>query len=149
MRNHQIQQTHCVSRLFGGDPAVLIGIVIAALGVWLIHKFNKPYFDPEATLVTGLVLIGAAFLLTRKAAGLLVGERLDRDQIAHVSRIITTGSAVASVGQLGAAQIGPDSALLTATVRVKGGLNPRKVEQERERQECSIMLRYPSLLRRF
>lgn len=82
MQLHQMKQEHCVSRLFGTDPAVLIGIVIAALGVWLIHKFNNPYFDPGASLVTGLVLIGAAFLLTRK--NLLAGERLDRDQIAHV-----------------------------------------------------------------
>ncbi len=78
MQIPQMQQANCLSRLFGADPAVLIGIVIAALGVWLIHKFSNPHFDPEASLVTGLVLIGAAFLLTRKNGWRLVGERRDR-----------------------------------------------------------------------
>lgn len=57
-------------RVFAGDSAVLIGIAIAAPGIWLSRKLGDPYFDLGALVVIGLILIGVAFVLARKSGGL-------------------------------------------------------------------------------
>lgn len=57
-------------KLFTGNSAVLVGIVIAAPGIWLSRKFGDPYFDLGALVVIGLILIGVAFVLIRKSGGL-------------------------------------------------------------------------------
>jgi len=57
-------------KLFTGNSAVLVGIAIAAPCIWLSRKLGDPYFDLGALVVIGLLLIGAAFVLTRKSGGL-------------------------------------------------------------------------------
>lgn len=131
--------------VFLEDSVALIGIAIAALGVCLSHAFDSPYFDPAASVAIGLVLIGAAILLARESSALLVGESIDREQIAQVRKIISTDPAVESVGHLLTMQLGPDSVLLTAAVRFERRLNLDEVEEAIERLERSIKMQYPSI----
>ncbi|HTD91734.1 MAG TPA: hypothetical protein VK663_13790 [Burkholderiales bacterium] len=82
---------------FVKDPAALIGMAIAALGVWLSYKFNNPFFDPGASVIVGLVLIGAAFLLIRKNSSPPISEPMDRYQIVQVLEVVVADSTVESV----------------------------------------------------
>lgn len=134
-----------VFTVFVEDSAALIGIVIAAVGIWLSHTFDNPYFDPFASVLIGFVLIGAALVLARKCSRLLVGESIDRDQIVHVRKIISSDTAVESVGQLLTMQLGPESVLLTAAVRFQRPLNLDEVEQAIARLERAIKMQYPSI----
>lgn len=138
-----------VFTVFIEDSAALIGITIAACGVWLSHHFDNPYFDPAASVAIGLVLIGAAALLAHKSARLLVGESLDADQIAQLRRIIAADPAVESVHHLLTMQLGPDKVLLTAAVRFERNLDPDAVEQAIARLELAIKLQYPSIQQLF
>ena len=85
-------------RQFARDSAVLAGIVIAALGVWLSRKVGNPHFDPGTTIMIGLVLTGAAFVFARKSGGLLMGDCIDRDQLALIGKLMAADIAVESVG---------------------------------------------------
>jgi len=134
-----------VFTVFFEDSAALIGIAIAAIGVGLSHALDNPYFDPAASVLIGLVLISAAFLLTRECSGLLVGESVDLDQVVQLRKIIAADSAVESVGHLLTMQLGPESVLLTAAVRFERELNLDEVEQAIERLEGSIRAVYPSI----
>jgi cation diffusion facilitator family transporter len=134
-----------VFTVFVEDTAALIGIAIAAIGIWLSHTFDNPYFDPGASVLIGLVLIGAALVLARKCSRLLVGESIDREQIVQVRKIISSDTAVESVGQLLTMQLGPESVLLTAAVRFQRRLNLDEVEQAIARLEYAIKVQYPSI----
>ena len=107
-----------VFTVFIEDSAALAGIAIAASGIALSHLFNNPYFDPAASVLIGLVLIGAAIVLARKCSGLFVGESVDREQIVKLRAVIAADPAVESVGQLLTMQLGTDSVLLTAAIRL-------------------------------
>jgi cation diffusion facilitator family transporter len=144
-RTSQRDMDVLVFTVFVEDSAALIGIAIAALGVWLSHTLNNPYWDPAASVAIGLVLIASAALLARKSVSLLVGASLDRDQIAVLRKIITADPAVESVGHLLTMRLGPDSVLLTAAVRFRRRLNLDEVEQAIERLERAIRLPYPSI----
>jgi cation diffusion facilitator family transporter len=61
--------------VFLEDSASLIGIVVAFCGIFLGQVFNRPYFDPAASIIIGLLLVGTAALLGRESGALLVGER--------------------------------------------------------------------------
>ncbi|WP_295446976.1 cation diffusion facilitator family transporter [uncultured Thiodictyon sp.] len=132
--------------VFVVNSASLIGIAIAALGVWLGHALNTPYLDPVAAVLIGLVLIASAALLARKSVSLLVGVSLDRDQLAQLRKILTADPAVERVGRLLTMRLGPDSVLLTAAVRFARRLNLDEVEQAIERLERAIKVSCPSIL---
>lgn len=134
-----------VFTVFVEDSAALAGIALAALGVWLSHTFNNPYFDPIASIFIGLVLLCAAAMLARKCGGLLVGESVDREQILQLQKIISADAAVESVGQLLTMQLGQDNVLLTAAVRFERSLNLDQVEQAIARLEHAIKAKYPAI----
>ena len=128
------------------NSASMIGIGTAALGVWLSHALENPYFDPAASVLIGLVLIASAGLLARKSVNLLVGVGLDRDQVDQLRKIISADAAVEAVGHLLTMRLGPDSVLLTAAIRFRRQLNLDQVEQAIERLERAIKLTQPAIL---
>jgi divalent metal cation (Fe/Co/Zn/Cd) transporter len=75
-RTVQLSKDASLFTVFVEDSAALVGIAIAALGIWLSHTFDNRYFDPVASVLIGLVLIGASVLLARESGRLLVGESI-------------------------------------------------------------------------
>jgi divalent metal cation (Fe/Co/Zn/Cd) transporter len=59
------------------DSAAMLGLIAAALGIFLGHQFENPYFDGAASIVIGLILGTVAFLIGYESKGLLVGEGAD------------------------------------------------------------------------
>ena len=138
-----------VFTVFIEDSAALAGIAIALLGIWLGHVFDNRYIDPAASVVIGFVLVTAAIFLARETGGLLVGESIDRDQIAQLKMLIANDPAVEAVGHLLTMQLGADNILLTAAVRFKRGLFLDEVDQAIGRLEHAVRNRYPAIQRIF
>jgi len=145
-RASQRQMDVLVFTVLVEDTAALIGIAIAAAGIWSSHVLQNPYLDPAASILIGLVLIVSAALLARKSVGLLVGVSLDRDQLAQLRTILSDDPAVERVGHLLTMRLGPESVLLTAAVRFRRRLNLDEVEQAIDRLERAIKVPYPSIL---
>jgi cation diffusion facilitator family transporter len=135
--------------VFVEDSAALIGIAVAFAGIALGHALENPYFDPAASIVIGLVLMGAALTLARETGGLLVGESIDREQIVDIRRILDAEPAVDHVGELLTMQLGPGSAMLAAAVRFRPQLRMGEVHQAINRLERDIQGRHPSIHRIF
>ncbi|MBT0669111.1 cation transporter [Novosphingobium profundi] len=66
------------------DSAALIGLLIAATGVWASIHFADPRIDGAASVLIGLVLAAVAILLAREAKGLLIGEAADPELTARI-----------------------------------------------------------------
>lgn len=66
------------------DSAALIGLVIAAVGVWASIHFADPRIDGVASVLIGCVLAGVAVLLARESKELLIGEAADPVLIARI-----------------------------------------------------------------
>jgi cation diffusion facilitator family transporter len=82
------------------DAAALVGLVIAALGIGLSHRFDKPELDGTASIIIGLLLAGVAVALIRESRGLLIGEGI-RPETARIIRSIALGqSKVRDVGRV-------------------------------------------------
>ena len=53
------------------DSAALAGLAIAALGIWLSHRFNMPVLDGAASVLIGLLLAAVATFLRNVSMTLL------------------------------------------------------------------------------
>jgi len=134
-----------VFTVFIEDSAALIGLAIAGLGIFLGHLFDNPYFDPAASVLIGLLLVGAAFTLARETGALLVGESIGIDATARVRNIFEQDPAIIKVGALQSMTLGPDEALLTAEVRFRRGMRIDEVEQAIARLEAALAAAYPQI----
>ena len=134
-----------VFTVFIEDSAALIGLAIAALGIVLGHAFDNPYFDPAASVLIGLLLVGAAFTLARETGALLVGESIGADATRKVRGVFEQDPAIESVSALQSMQLGPDEVLLTAAVQFRRGMRIDEVEAAIERLEQSVTALYPSI----
>ena len=134
-----------VFTVFIEDTAALAGLAIAAVGITLGVVFDSPYFDPAASILIGLLLVGAAFALARETGGLLVGEGIGADATKRVCRILAADPAIEHVGQLQSMQLGPDEVLLTAAVRFNRGMRIDEVETAIERLEQAVAAAYPAI----
>lgn len=56
------------------DSAALLGLLIAAVGIGLSHRFDMPVLDGVASLLIGLLLAVVATFLTWQSRDLLIGE---------------------------------------------------------------------------
>ena len=134
-----------VFTVFIEDSAALIGLAIAALGIFLGHLFDNPYFDPAASVLIGLLLVGAAFTLARETGGLLVGESIGPDATRRLQAIFDKDPDIQTVGKLLSMQLGPDEVLLTAAVQFKRGMRIDEVEGAIARLERSVAAVYPQI----
>jgi cation diffusion facilitator family transporter len=134
-----------VFTVFIEDSAALIGLLIAALGIALGHAFDNPYFDPAASVLIGLLLVGAAFTLARETGALLVGESIGPEATRRVREVFEKDPAIDSIGSLQSMQLGPDEVLLTAAVQFRRGMRIDEVEDAIERLEKAVTALYPSI----
>ena len=132
-----------VFTVFIEDSAALLGILIAAAGIALGHYLDNPYLDPVASILIGLLLIGAAFTLARETGALLVGESIDRVQLEGLRALFAREAALDSVASLRTMQMGPEEVLLAASVQFRRGMRIDEVEQAIARLEAAIAAEYP------
>jgi cation diffusion facilitator family transporter len=133
--------------VFIEDSAALIGIVIAAAGIFLGQLLENPYIDPSASIVIGLLLIGASFTLARETGALLLGEGVGVEQTGQLKELFRADPAIETVGQLMTMQLGPDDVLLTAAVRFKRGMRIDEVDLAIARLERAVAEFDPAITR--
>jgi len=134
-----------VFTVFIEDSAALLGIVIAAAGIALGQLLNNPYCDPVASILIGLLLVGAAFTLARETGALLVGESIDKVQLAALHALFRRDPALDSVASLRTMQLGPDDVLLAASVQFRRGMRIDEVEHAIARLEAAIAAEQPAV----
>jgi cation diffusion facilitator family transporter len=134
-----------VFTVFIEDTAALLGLAIAAAGITLGHAFDNPYFDPAASVLIGLLLVGAAFALARETGALLVGEGIGTEATRRVCEILRADPSIQEVGKLLSMQLGPDEVLLTAAVQFNRGMRIDEVEAAIERLEKAVAAAYPAI----
>lgn len=91
------------------DSAALVGLVVAALGIWASTYFEEPRLDGAASVLIGLVLAAVAVLLARESKGLLIGEAADPDLIRQLRSIMEGNACITSVNHVRTVHTGPDA----------------------------------------
>jgi cation diffusion facilitator family transporter len=98
------------------DSAALVGLVIAAAGLWLSGATGDARWDGVASIAIGVMLGVVATLLARESKGLLIGERASPRLIAAVRRALRDCEEVTAVGEIVTVHLGPRSVFAAADV---------------------------------
>lgn len=115
------------------DSAALVGLVIAAAGVWASHHFGDPRIDGLASILIGLVLTGVALLLAREAKGLIIGESADPALVRQVRAALEVHPNITSVNHVRTIHTAPDAIFVAVSAdfddRIPMGEGERLIEQ--------------------
>ncbi|HJV52691.1 MAG TPA: cation diffusion facilitator family transporter [Noviherbaspirillum sp.] len=129
------------------DSAALIGLLVAAFGIWSSHHFDMPLLDGAASVAIGILLAGVAVLLIHESRSLLVGEGVDRDMASEIRRLAQADVAVASVAQPLTMYFGPDDVLLNLDVKFHSGISGGEIAASVNRIEGGIRSRFHAVKR--
>lgn len=119
------------------DSAALIGLVIAAAGVFLSHLFGQVW-DAIASIAIGATLAVVAVYLTFECKGLLAGESANPELVASIREVALTDSAVEAVQRPLTMHLGADEILLAMGVEFKPQLTAPDIIQAIDRLETQI-----------
>ena len=131
------------------DTAALVGIAIAAGGIALQQVTGTAAWDPIASILIGLMLIGVAGWMARVAASLLVGAPARPEERAAIERVIEDHPAVERVEELLTLVLGPRSLLVAARLDFGDHLGADEVERAASDLEQAIPERVPDVVEVF
>jgi cation diffusion facilitator family transporter len=124
------------------DSAALLGIVIAAVGLFLTEHHTGPgggaYWDGVASILIGVVLAIVAFVLARTSRGLLLGEAASEKSRQAIWRAIESHPNVRKVIELLTMHLAPKQILINAHVNLRDDLLTDDIEQTNEEIESLI-----------
>jgi cation diffusion facilitator family transporter len=131
------------------DSAALLGIVIAAAGIYLTEHHTGPgggaYWDGVASIVIGLVLAVVAFVLARTSRGLLLGEAATQKSVRGIKQAIEGHPNVVKVVELLTMHLAPKQILINAHVNLRDDLVTGDIVQTIEEVEDLIKRAEPKV----
>ena len=131
------------------DGAALAGLGVAALGIYLSHRFGIPELDGAASVVIGLLLAGVAVLLVRESRGLLIGEGIRRETAQDIRTLARAQPQVRDVGRILSMYIGPEEVLVTVDLDFKPGTRTEEAAAAITVIQQQVRARYPMIQRLF
>jgi len=131
------------------DLAALLGLAVAAIGVFLGHVFSTPRYDAGASIVIGLLLCGAALALATESRSLLLGESAHPAVVNDIRAIVARDPRVESVRQPLTMQMGPQDVLLNLEVEFRPGISADDHVEAIRSIEAEVRRRHPNIQRIF
>ncbi|KFE36201.1 cation diffusion facilitator family transporter [Thioclava atlantica] len=127
------------------DTAALLGIVAAALGVYLAVTFEAPVFDGIASIVVGAILIAVAVLLVYETRALIMGESADEEVLRSVREIALREDPVTDVARLLTMHFAPDQVLLNIELKFRPDISSDRIFETVERVQRNISEAHPEV----
>ncbi len=129
------------------DGAALLGLLMAAAGVYASHALGMPVLDGAASVAIGLLLAGVAVLLMRESHGLLIGEGIRRETADAIVALAEGHAAVSRALAPLSMYMGRDEVLLAMDVEFVAATSADTVVATVEAIEREIGERYPRINR--
>lgn len=120
------------------DSAALIGLVIAAVGVWASIHFADPRIDGVASVLIGCVLAGVAMLLARESKELLIGEAADPVLIAQIREVLNGHPRIDAVNHIRTIHTSPQAIFVAISADFADDLWMGDAETLIEDLECRM-----------
>jgi divalent metal cation (Fe/Co/Zn/Cd) transporter len=131
------------------DTAALIGILIAAAGIFAAQWFDKPVFDGIASILIGLVLAVVATLLAIESKSLLIGERATPALVEAICRLAQEQPGVLRANSALTAQLAPDQAMVALSIEFDPELRAHEIETCVARIEQGVREAHPNVIALF
>ena len=127
------------------DTAALVGIVLAALGIFLHSTTGQGYWDGLASISIGLLLVGVAWSLGQQNKSALIGQALPESTQAELRQIIHESAGIDSVVELMTMRMAPDEVIVAARVDLDDTATVDELEQHADEVERRLREAHPEV----
>ena len=131
------------------DSAAMLGLVIAAVGIYLADTLGLPWLDGFASVCIGLVLATTATWLAIETKGLLIGERANTVIIDGIRDITKSHNNVDQVNEVLTMHMGPEFILANLSVKFHDSATATDIEATIEQVDAQIKDSYENVKRVF
>ncbi|MDC8438034.1 MAG: cation transporter, partial [Candidatus Nitrosotenuis sp.] len=121
------------------DSAALLGIAIAATGIFLSDWTGNYIYDSISSLLIGSLLMFFAFFLAKENRGLLIGESITPKEYKRIVRSIKEIAEVNKIISMRTMHMGPEDILVGVQVNLVDNLDTDKIETITDLIEQKIM----------
>lgn len=121
------------------DSAAILGIIIAAIGIFLSSITGNSIYDAISSLFIGGLLMFFAFFLARENRGLLIGESITTREYKKIVRSIQAIPEVNKLITMRTMHLGPEDILIGVQVNLVNNLDTDKIEAVTDAVEQKIM----------
>lgn len=128
------------------DSAAMIGIAIAAAGIYCSLAFEDPRLDGVASVFIGITLALAAALLARETKGLLIGEAANKKTRDSILALTAQTEGVIQANDIFSVHIAPEEIVVALEVRFARDLRTPEIEALIEQLEQKIHGRHPAVV---
>ena len=127
------------------DSAALVGLVLAALGLFLEQVTGDPTWDGVAAILIGVLLIAVAGSLARANISLLIGQSVPGTTRQELQDELTSLDQVDGVPFLLTTVIGPGQLLVAAKVDFADTATVADIERASDEAERRLVARHPGV----
>lgn len=121
------------------DSAAIVGIIIAAIGIFLSDITGNSVYDAIGSLFIGGLLMFFAFFLARENRGLLIGESITTREYKKIVKSIQDIPEVNKIITMRTMHLGPHDILVGIQVNLVDNLDTDKIEAVTDAVEQKIM----------
>lgn len=125
------------------DGLAVVGLLVAAAGVWLTYTTGDGRFDGAASALIGLILMGFALVLARRNRDLILGEAMSPDRHLRAVDSIEGDQDVRALVSLRSMHLSATDLLVAAEVEFRDGLDTDAVEAAIRRLETTLRAELP------
>lgn len=112
------------------DTAAMLGLLVAALGVFLGQVTGSPLFDGAASIVIGVILAVTAIWLAAETKGLLIGEAARRVVIQSMRKRVAASPITARVNEVLTLHMGPEYVLANISITFRADAGAEEIQRE-------------------
>lgn len=134
-----------VKLVLSEDSAALAGIAVAAAGIGLDELFGLSYFDPAASVVIGVLLVGVAVWMAHDTGHLLAGAAALPEERERMERVLEQHDDVVEVKELLTMALGPNALLVAARVDLDDRIDAARVERSTTQLEEALREAVPDV----
>lgn len=120
------------------DGAAVIGLIIVFVLMFCSHHFLIPWLDGLASVLVGVLLIFASWIIARESRSLLMGEGITNDIRQKIKMLAEKDKAVITVSNIISTYQSPEEILLILVVSFKPDLDTEAITDAIDRIRKAI-----------
>jgi cation diffusion facilitator family transporter len=125
------------------DSAAMLGILVAAIGIFLSETTGNTVYDALGSVVIGIILMVFASFLAKENKGLLIGEAISKKDVKRIIDSVLQIPEVNRVVSLRTMHLAPRDVLVAMEVSLKDGLDTDRIELVIDNVERQVKLAIP------
>ncbi|MGE5149761.1 MAG: cation transporter, partial [Rhodospirillaceae bacterium] len=131
------------------DSAALIGIAIAAAGIFAADRTGIHALDGVASLLIGAVLAIAAILVARESKGLLIGERASDRVAQSITDLARREPGVERASRIFTIHLAPEQIVAALDLEFADELKTPQIERSVQALERHVREKHPEIVALF